>query len=336
MNLFRCFLLLFLSWLPACGKAEGQKTDPIYIGGHVIEHGSLRTEGNKILDKNGQPHQLRGMSLFWSNWGGKYWNEGIVKSLAQDWKVTVVRAAVGVENDNGYLQNPEYHKRILRDVVREAIAQDIYVIIDWHDHNAHLHQRQALEFFDEFSKEFGQYPHVIFELFNEPIYISWGQIKSYAEPVIDKIRDNGSQNLVIVGTPKWSQDVDAVIGDPIRKENVAYALHFYAATHRQWLRDKGNAALREGLPLFVTEFGLSEASGDGRLDYQEMDSWLSWMNEHSIGYANWSIFDKPESSAALKPGADPFGQWTDKDLTASGSYMKNLLRSPMTSRDYSF
>lgn len=335
MNIFRCFLVCFLSFLPSCGKSQGSKIDPIYLGGHVIKHGRLQTKGNQIIDQSGNPHQLRGMSLFWSNWSGKFWNEGVVQTLSQDWKATVIRAAVGVENGNGYLENTEYNKSLLRSVIREAIAQDIYVIIDWHDHNAIYHQKESMEFFDEFSKEFGRYPNIIYELYNEPINASWEQIKSYAEPIIERIRVNGSQNLIIVGTPTWSQDVDAVIGNPIQKENVAYTLHFYAGTHKEWLRSKADKALTSNLPLFVTEFGLSDASGDGRLDYQEMDRWLDWMNENSISYANWSVFDKAESSAALKPGADPRGQWTEGSLTASGSYMKNLLRSAVSRGEYS-
>lgn len=324
----RIFLILCL-FLFSCGSEAKEKDDvaPIFTGGFVTHHGHLRTMLSRVINEKGESVTLRGMSLFWSNWGGKYYTDGVVKTLAQDWGVSVIRLAMGIENDNGYLQNPEYHKALIKNMIRAAIAEDIYVIIDWHDHNAHIRRDKALEFFDEISREFGQYPNLIYELYNEPLWIDWSIIKNYAEPIIDKIRENGSQNLIVVGTPAWSQNVDSAISNPIEKENILYALHFYSATHKQWLRDKGNRALGAGLPLMITEFGLSEASGDGRLDYEETERWLSWAEENGISWLNWSVFDKRESSAALKPGANPSGNWSSWDLTSSGSWIKRKLLS---------
>lgn len=315
-----CFLLF------SCGSEAKEIVRPDYIK-EVSFHGHLSTSGNQLLDQNGNPIILRGMSLFWTNWGGKYYTDGVIATLAQDWNVSVVRLAMGIENDNGYLQNPEYHKTLIKNMIRAAIREDIYVIVDWHDHNAHFKKDKAIEFFDEISKEFSEYPNLIYELYNEPLWIDWSIIKRYADPVIDKIRSNGAKNPIVVGTPAWSQNVDAAISDPIRKENILYALHFYAATHKQWLRDKGNIALAAGLPLMITEFGLSEASGDGRLDYEETDRWLSWAEANGISWVNWSVFDKRESSAALKPGANPNGNWNAWDLTSSGAWIKRKLLS---------
>ena len=78
--------------------------------------------------------------------------------------------------------------------------------------------------------------------------------------------------MILVGTPNWSQDVDQAALSPVSKKyrkNVMYTLHFYAATHKEWLRDKAQAALDKGLPLFVSEFSICDASGNGGLDKAE-------------------------------------------------------------------
>lgn len=291
----------------------------------VLDHGFLKVSGKDLLNQRGEIVQLKGMSLFWSNWGFKYWNDSVVKNLSEKWGVTVVRAAMGIENSNGYLENAKFNKEITKKIIRAAIANNLYVIVDWHDHAAHLHRKQAIKFFDEISREFGTYPNLIYEIYNEPMGVDWKTIKAYAEPVIAKIRANGSKNLIIVGTPTWSQDVDSVIGNALSDENVAYAMHFYASTHKWWLRERGDRAMAANLPIFVSEFGLSEASGDGVLDLKEARLWMSWMNKHKISWLNWSVFDKAESSAALKPGAAESGDWTKSDLTQSGLWVKRRL-----------
>lgn len=293
---------------------------------HVVDkHGALRADGTKIVDKNGQPIQLRGMSLFWSQWAEQYWNESVIQTLTNDWKINVIRAPIGVEM-GGYLENPNKHKDLIKRVVQAAIASDIYVIVDWHAHYAHKETDRAIEFFSEFAKTYGQNPHVIFEIFNEPKDdVTWDEVKAYADSVIKAIRDAGSKNLIVVGTVRWSQNVDEAAYRPLEDMNVAYALHFYATSHRQELRDRANRALAANIPLFVTEFGVCEASGDGPADFAETDRWIAWMDEHKISWANWSINDKPETASALVGGASSTGNWDDSKLTESGKYVKRKL-----------
>jgi endoglucanase len=131
---------------------------------------------------------------------------------------------------------------------------------------------------------------------------------------------------VIVGTPRWSQDVDVAAASPITTDpNVAYTLHFYAATHKQWLRDKAQKAVAAGLPLFVTEWGTCEANGNGALDQAETQTWLAFLNDNHISWANWALNDKDEACSALKPGAGTAGPWPATVLTPSGALIKSLL-----------
>ena len=289
----------------------------------------LTTSGNKVL-AGGQVASFAGNSLFWSNngWGGeKFYNAGVVSTLKKDWKANVVRAAMGVNDDGGYLQDSASNKARVKAVVDAAIANDMYVIIDWHTHHAEDYRSQSIAFFQEMAQTYKNVPNVIYEIYNEPLQISWsGTIKPYANAVIAAIRAIDPNNLIIVGTPQWSQKVDEASRDPITGyKNIAYTLHFYAGSHGQYLRDWATTAINNGIPLFVTEWGSVSASGDGGVNAGETAAWVDFMKKNNISNANWSLNDKSEGSSALVPGASATGGWSASQLTASGSLAKGII-----------
>lgn len=289
----------------------------------------LSVSGNKVL-AGGQPASFAGNSLFWSNdgWGGeKFYNASAVAWLKSDWKSTIVRAAMGVEEGGGYLQDPAANKARVKAVVDAAIANDMYVIIDWHTHHAEQYQSQAIAFFQEMARTYGNNPHVIYEIYNEPLQISWsGTIKPYANAVIGAIRAIDPDNLIIVGTPQWSQHVDEASRDPISGyKNIAYTLHFYAGSHGQFLRDWATTAMQNGIALFVTEWGSVDASGDGAVNAGETWAWVDYMKKNGISNANWALNDKAEGASALVPGASATGGWSANQLTTSGALAKDIV-----------
>lgn len=293
----------------------------------VDTYGLLRTQGNRIIAKDGKPVSLQGMSLFWSQWMPQFYTSGTVKWLKDDWKCSIVRAAIAADS-GGYLKQPAEEIKKASTVIEAAVKEGIYVIIDWHDHKAETHTAQAAEFFDKISKKYGKHKNVIYEIYNEPLKVSWKDtIKPYAETVIAAIRKNDPDNLIIVGTPTWSQDVDAVIPHPIKDRNVAYTLHFYAGTHKQYLRDKAQKALDAGLPLMITEWGTVNANGDGAVDRASTQEWLAFARKNELSMCNWSVADKVEGAAVLKPGASGSGNWSPSQLTESGVYVRDLIRS---------
>ncbi len=293
----------------------------------VEEYGQLSIQGSNIVDQNGNSIQLRGMSFFWSQWIGKYYTPETVKWLKDDWQCTVVRAAMAVDHD-GYLENPEVEKARVKTVIDAAIAEGIYVIIDWHDHEAENHLEAAKTFFGEIAEEYGSYPNIIYEPYNEPLDVSWNTVlKPYHEAVIAEIRQHDPDNIVICGTRNWSQDVDDVILNEIDDDNVAYTLHYYAATHKQELRNKALLAINNGIPLFVTEYGTTQASGDESIDVAEAELWWAFLDEHKISHCNWSIADKEEMAAALIPGASVLGGWTADEITTSGTMVRNEIKA---------
>lgn len=291
----------------------GKKEEPEDVGGIVSQHGFLTASDSKVVDKNGKPFQLRGFSLFWSQWSESFY---IPETVAEHKRLgaNVVRAAMGVEM-GGYLDDKSQVDRI-ETVIEAAIKEDIYVIVDWHAHGEYVNEAEA--FFIYMAKKYGKTPHVIFELWNEPVFTSWDSVRTYSEIILDSIRELNAQNLVIVGSPSWSQRVDEAAANPVRDLSTAYSVHFYAATHGQWLRDRVAAAMRSGIAIVATEWGTCDASGNGRIDLGESEKWLTFLAANDIGWANWSWFDKPESASALKPQTSPFGPYK---FTTSGAYV---------------
>jgi endoglucanase len=301
---------------------------PVVWSGPVHDHGALHVDGRHILGADGRPVSLAGNSFFWSQWMGQFYNAGVVAQLQEDWKCGLIRAAMGVE-EGGYLTHPEAEKARVKALVDAAIARDLYVIIDWHDHHANRHTDQAAAFFEEMARTYGRHPNVIYEIFNEPTQeVTWGaDVKPYAEKVIAAIRAVDPDNLIIVGSPHWSQDVDAAAADPVRARNVAYSLHFYAGTHKQWLRDKAVAALQKGVALMVTEWGTCNADGNGPVDAAETAAWMAFMREWQLSHCNWAVSDKKESASILVSGAASTGHWAETDLTESGRLVRQWTRN---------
>jgi len=294
----------------------------------VEKHGQLSVKGNKIVDKNGNPVALHGMCLYWSQWKGQFYNYNCMQWLRDNWKCTVVRASMGVES-GGYLANPETEKAKIMTVIDACIDLGIYVIVDWHDHYAQRHRDQSIAFFEEIANSYNGIPNIIYEIYNEPWgSVSWpDSVKPYADSVAKHIRAIDSVNLILVGSPNWSQDVDVVANNPLLYNNIAYTLHFYAATHKQWLRNKATTALNKNVALFVTEFGTTESSGTGIIDSAETNNWMQFMTDNKLSWCNWSIADLTETSAALKPGSSVYGGWLDSDISISGLWVRRKLRA---------
>lgn len=291
----------------------------------VSQHGQLQVKGIQLCDEKGKPVILRGMSYGWHNWWPRFYNAGSVKWLAEDWGCTVLRAAMGVEPANGYIKNPEWSVEKIKSVVKAAIKEDIYVIIDWHSHN--IDEQEAVTFFTEMAKTYGDKPNVIYEIFNEPDEETWEDIKEYSVTVMKAIRSVDPDNIILVGSGHWDQDVNIVADDPITGfNNIMYTLHFYAATHKGWLRERADYALQKGIPLFVSESAGMKADGDGSIDYDEWNKWIDWMEKNKISWIIWSIADKNETCSVLTQKAVSDGGWSTGDLKESGQKSRALIR----------
>jgi len=290
----------------------------------VDMHGSLSVSGTKIVDKNGAQYQLKGMSMFWSQWSDQFWNADVVNWLAQDFQVNFIRAAMGVDS-GGYMDDPAGEKAKLVRVVNACIDAGIYVMIDWHDHSAYNHADAAVAFFDEMASTYGNLPNVLFETFNEPLQgDDWNSVlKPYHDRLVPVIRQH-SQNIITMGTRSWSQEVDEACQNPVQGTNLMYTLHFYAQIHKGELRAKGDAAMNMGCPIFISEWG----TGFDVLDLGSSGEWLGWADYHMLSNANWGVYDKDgEKNALLAPGASGQGGWSLSQLTESGRWVRDYFHN---------
>ncbi len=313
---------------PAAGEttAEGPATPSTA--------GALRVEGSRLVSETGEPVQLRGVSTHGLAWFPQYVSQPFFDELRQDWGANVVRLALYTAESGGYCTGGDQAqlKQLVRDGVDYAAKADLYAIVDWHvlaDQDPNAFIDEALAFFAEMSLDLADRSNVIYEICNEPNgATSWEQVKAYAERIIPVIRANDPDAVIVVGTPTWSQRVDEAAADPLPDPNVMYSLHFYAATHQQDLRDKLEAAVAGCLPVFVTEFGICDASGNGAIDYASADAWVALMDRLGVSYVCWNLSNKDEASALFQPGCAKASGFDEADLSAEGRWLAGVLGAP--------
>jgi endoglucanase len=301
------------------------------VGTPVARWGQLRVCGAKMCDKAGNPVQLRGVSSMWLNWenSGYAENRDALIWMRDTWGLSVIRAAVGVEPSGAYLTDPAKARAQVERVIENATAAGVYVIVDWHAHNAQDSRPQAQAFFADLAKRYGNRPNIIWETFNEPLQVSWTAVlKPYHEAVVSSIRAADPDNIIVLGTPTWSQGVDQAAASPVAGSNLMYTLHFYSCSHGSGLRAKAEAARKAGLPLFVTEWGATHADGgtDGKVCQSEAQAWVDWMGANDISWAAWKLDDcSQDSSCLLRPGAPVNGRW-DTWLNGHGPFVRDSIR----------
>ena len=310
-------------------------TDVPTAKGEKGYYGRLHVEGTYLADKDDKLVQLRGVSTHGLGWFPQYVNEAAIRQFNEEWGCNVFRLAMYTAEGAGYCTNGDEHKQKLKELVHKgveaAIAEDMYVIIDWHilqDQDPNKYKDEAKKFFEEMAKTYKDDPHVIYEICNEPNGgTTWSMIKKYALEVIPVIRKYAPNAIIIVGTPTWSQDVDIAANDPITEyDNVMYALHFYAETHQDGLRNKCKTAVKKGLPIFVTEYGICDASGNGVINEKQANIWIDLLDGYGISHVMWNLANKNESSSMIAAGNPKVNGFTEKDLSKSGKWFVNMLQ----------
>lgn len=303
-------------------------------GTPLENHGALQVEGTQLVDASGNPYQLKGVSTHGLAWFPEYVNKDAFQTIRDDWGGNVIRLAMYTDESGGYCSggDKEQLKALIDTGVNAATELGMYVIIDWHilhDTDPKINQGEAEKFFAEMSAKYANYDNVIYEICNEPNGgATWdGSVKPYAETIIPIIRKNDKDAIIIVGTPTWSQDVDIVADNPITgQENIMYAVHFYAATHTDNIRNKVTYALDKGLPIFVSEFSLCDASGNGANDLNQAEKWFDLIDSNKLSYCSWSLSNKAETSALIQSGCSKTSGWEESELSETGKWIRNQIR----------
>lgn len=316
----------YVKWLPVlflvCSFVWLASFQTVQAATPVEKWGRLSVKGTNIVNAKGKKVQLKGVSTHGIAWFPQYVNKSCFKSF-QKMGANTIRIAFYSDPDAGYSKDL-YSK--VEEGIQYATELGMYVIIDWHilsDGNPKTHQKQALSFFQYFAKKYGGQKNILYEICNEPNgNVTWEkQIRPYANKVIKKIRKYDKKNIIIVGTPTWSQDVDVVAKNPLKQKNIVYTLHFYAATHTDGIRDKVKAAYKAGLPMLVTEFNITDASGNGGINKSSGKKWMKLLNQYKIGYVAWNVSNKNETSALIKSSCKKTGGFKKDNLSKTGKWI---------------
>lgn len=306
---------------------------------HAAKLPSLNVKGTQLVNAKGKTVRLKGVSTHGLSWYPEYVNQKAFTYMKKNWKINAVRLALYTSEYNGYCTGDAANRKALEQRidkgVKYATKAGLYVIIDWHilsDGNPKTYEKEAVSFFKKMASKYRKHTNVIYEICNEPNGgVSWSDVKSYAEEVISVIRANDEDAVILVGTPNWSQRVDEAAKDPITGyDNVMYTLHFYAATHKDDLRNTMVNAIRDGLPVFVSEYGICDASGNGGLDKDSAQKWVDVMNEYGVSYVCWALANKNESAALIKSSCTKTSQFSDGDLSESGKWLFQTLTGKAT------
>ena len=300
----------------------------VTTGNQFKKHGRLKVKGRYIVDEKGKAFKLKGVSTHGIAWFPQYVNKSAFKSF-KNWGANAVRLACYTSQGEQY--NPSKDWKTIDKGVKAATELGMYAIIDWHilqENNPTMTTSKAKKFFRHFAKKYGKTKNVIFEICNEPNGCDWKDVKKYAKKIIPIIRKY-SNNIIVVGTPTWSQDVDTAANSRLTgkyAKNVCYTIHFYAATHKDNIRDKVKYAFKKKLPILCTEFSICDASGNGALDKGSANTWIKLFKKYKIGFFTWSLCNKAESSALIKSSCNKTGNFKKSNLTAAGKWFISKLK----------
>ncbi|MFI1016177.1 glycoside hydrolase family 5 protein [Streptomyces sp. NPDC020965] len=324
--------------VPAPAKVPAPAHAKVPSGSPVAINGQLKVCGTKLCNKAGKPIQLRGLSSHGLQWYSQCLTNGSLDALANDWKADVLRISMYIQ-EGGYETNPRKFTDQVHALIEQATARGMYAIVDWHmlsPGDPHANLARAKTFFTEIGQRHKNKNNLLYEIANEPSAVSWSRIKSYAEQLIPVIRQQDPDTPVLVGTRAWSSlgvsegaDETEIVNSPVNAANIMYTFHFYAFSHRdEYLNTLSRAA--DKLPVFVTEFGTQNYSGEGSNDFAMSQRYLDLMASKKISWVNWNFSDDHRTGAVFKTGTcGSGGPWTGtSSLKPAGVWIRDRVRTP--------
>lgn len=342
-------LVLFAALLPGCGCRKTPQTSGLP---------RLFVVGNEIRDENNNQIVFYGvnaidpawLSLYYRHWEAAYFQK------MKDWGVKIVRIPVHYPAYRWFEEKEKgSYIRLLRQGIEWAANEGIYTVIDfhaigyppsgewqqtqWEDPNwGQIYQftpQELCDFWTTISKEFANDSRIAFyDLFNEPAkelpggqnttLEAWLDWRNMAESLIDLIRENDPQRLVLVGGLQFSYDLRYVKDYPVRRPGVVYSVHIYPWTllpgewHAVWDTAFGNLAFY--VPILVTETGFEPNATEDAMRGTPEDFGIplidGYLKPRNIGWLAWNF--GPEWPPCL------VSDW-DYTPTISGSFFRERM-----------
>ena len=310
-----------------------------YVNNGYARHGKLRVSGADLVNQYGEKVQLIGLSTHGLQWAGKYVNLDSFSEIKSEFGINVVRLSLYTSED-GYCDGSLETQQKLYDIVCNGIEiatkLDMYVIVDWHmvgatdvnDKNPLYYLDKSKDFFEKITTKYKDYHNILYEIMNEPCGdTTWDDCKQYANEIIPIIRKKTS-NVVLVGNPLWTSDLISVMKSPLEGyDNIMYTYHFYAADHKN--TEEVKEAYDKGFPVFISEHGGMESSGDGEMNEASILNWYKVLDERNISYVAWNISNTSGSASILKNTVSTLDDFSDNALKVWGVWYKKWVRSKM-------
>ncbi|MBP5481526.1 MAG: cellulase family glycosylhydrolase [Paludibacteraceae bacterium] len=304
-------------------------------GSPVYHNGKLHVQNGRLTNECDFDVQLRGLSSDNLSVYSTCYTSNSLNAMLNDWNASLFRISVHTNGEDGYCVNGSdqgismynYNDKV-DNLVRLCGTKGIYCVVNWHltgkgDPNANM--KEATIFWRHMAQRYKNYSHVLFEICDNTNGVDWSSIKSYADSMISLIRQFDKEKIIICGTPSSDREWEAVAANPLAGDNIMYTMHFAAGSDGQTLREKANATILKGLPLFVTEFSLSSTNG-GSINTTEGETWIDWMKSRSLSWTYANFADGTQTNSALNNGACGSRDWTS--VSASGEFVKAQLSTP--------
>ena len=297
---------------------------------HAINTPWLSVSGRFLRDPQGNNVVLRGVSLIDVSVANSRPRNAVtltnmLTNETDGWYTRVVRFPVypnAIDGQPGWIANPDaYFNNHLDPAIQNCISKQIYCIIDWHyisDYTSSTIDTTTRAFWSYVAPRYANTPNVIFELYNEPINPdNWSTWKATAQPWVNLIRSFAPNNLILIGGPRWSQNLSSAASDPFVGSNLVYVAHIYPQHGGQSTWDSwfGNAA--NSVPFFITEWGWQQGGAiptSGTLSGYGVP-FSTYMESKGLSWTAW-VFDQfwqPvmfDQNYTLLGGENFMGQYT--------------------------
>ncbi|MGQ9780184.1 MAG: cellulase family glycosylhydrolase [Bacillota bacterium] len=297
-----------------------------------VTHQPLRVEGNRILDGENRQVIFRGvnavdpasMDQYYHHWDEEYFE------AMRSWGVTLVRIPVHNPAYKWYEnREPGSYLRLLDWGVAWAAERGMYVVIDFHaigypptgewqqtefeDPNwGQIYQFTPQDLHDFWAAVSAHYAGdnriAFYDLFNEPakdlpngLDVSpgaWAAWRALAESLIDEIRANDRNRVVVVGGLQFAYDLSNVPTDPVNRDNVVYSTHVYPWSlmpgdwRKDWNGAFGNTATSK--PVIAGEVGFDPQADPNSGMYGTVENFGvplvdNYLEPRGIGWLAWNF-----------------------------------------------
>jgi uncharacterized protein (TIGR01370 family) len=282
---------------------------------------ALRVEGTKLLAKDGQEVRLRGVSIADPHPLGAEFKRDHFELLARGWRANCIR--IPVHPGTWKSKGAAAYDKLLDDAIGWCREFGLWTIVDYHGiGNPRTGKAQkdkpeydssmdlARQFWRHVAGRYGNRPGVLYEVFNEPMQITWAELKPLAAELVSIVREGAPDSVVIVPSPDYSYDLRGAAADPLEAKNLLYSWHAYPVRGTSW--DPYLAEARKKLAIFATEWGF-DLNGDavttGSTDGFGLPL-LNMMDASGIHWTAWCWHPQwgPPMLAGWDATVTPFGR----------------------------